>query len=155
MWPFRRQIITTNWSMEDLYKLSCDLHNEGDTMSTEIGDIGELKAQMYFLQKGYEVYTGHVGNTYYDFVAIKSRHIDKPKVLKIEVKSTTVRNKSDSGWTFNIRKSFGDIHFDKTKVDYLCCYIEPLDKLFVVKASEVAQKREYLITDKQLGDVNI
>lgn len=158
MWPFKQTIVTNDWSMEKLLEHSNELtevNDEGDQMSTEIGDVGELKAQMYFLQKGFEVYAGNVGNTYYDFIAINARHVDTPVVYKIEVKSTTTRNKANTGWTFNIRKSFGDVHFDKTKVDYLCCYIEPIDKLFVVKASEVKQKREYLITDKQLGDVHL
>ncbi len=121
-------------------------------MSTAIGHLGELKTQEYFTRKGFEVYVGNRDNQYYDIIAINARDHKVPIVHKIEVKTTRTRNKNDTGWTFNIRKSYGDLHFDNTKVDYLCLYILPLDKLFVVKASEVLTKREYLILDKELGD---
>lgn len=121
-------------------------------MSTETGALGELKAQMYFARKGFEIYTGVAGSTYYDFLAVTARGVKIPKVLKVEVKSTRCRNKSNTGWIFNIRKSHGDLHFDKNKVDYLCLYIVPLDRLFVVNSKEVKQRRECLILDKDLGD---
>lgn len=122
-------------------------------MSTEVGNVGELVAQTAFAKKGFEIYPGGVGNTYYDFIAIKARIKGAPIVNKVEVKTSRVRNKNDSGWIFNIRKSYGDKHFDNKKVDYLCCYIEPLDRMFIIKASQVTQKREFLVTDEHLGDL--
>lgn len=111
----------------------------------DLGNVGELVAQTYFVKMGYEVYIGQ-GGTYYDFIAVKAKgHI--PEIVRVEVKSTQIRNKSDSGWIFNIRKSHGDLHFDNTKVDVLCCYIGPLDALHVIDAKDVTQKREYLILD--------
>lgn len=116
----------------------------------KLGEIGELKAQLHFAKLGYEIYTGSTGNLYYDFVAVKARKKNKPEVLTVEVKSTTTRNKSDTGWTFNIRKSYGDLPFDKTKLDYMAFYIDPIDELVVVEADAIDQVREYLIYDTDL-----
>jgi hypothetical protein len=109
-----------------------------------LGDEGEAVAKLAFVRLGWEIYIGS-GNSFYDFLAHKDN-----KVRRIEVKATTVRNKSDTGWVFDIRRSYDNIPFDKNTLDYLCCFIGPLSQLIIVDAKTVKQKREFLILDKDV-----
>jgi len=118
--------------------------------SSLLGNLGELKSQEYFLRLGYEIYTGAVGNHFYDFIAVKARSKVKPVVTTVEVKATTQRNPADTGWVFDIRRSHKYLAFDKTKVDVLCCSIAPLDKVVVLKAQDVKNTRQIVIKDVDL-----
>lgn len=112
--------------------------------SNLIGSLGESRAQTEFIKRGYEVYIG-TSNAYYDFVANKDG-----KLLRVEVKATTRRNKSNTGWIFDIRRSFGDLPFDNTKIDRLCLYIQPLDILLIRDSKKVTQKTEFLVLDDDI-----
>lgn len=109
--------------------------------SNLIGALGESKAQSEFIKRGFEVYIG-TSNSYYDFLANKDS-----KILRVEVKSTARRNKSNTGWIFDIRRSFGNLPFDNTKIDRLCLFIQPLDILIIKNAKDVKQKTEFLVLD--------
>jgi len=109
--------------------------------SNLIGALGESRAQIEFMKRGHEVYTGG-SNTYYDFLANK-----QGVITRVEVKSTTRRNKTNTGWIFDIRRSFGDLPFDSSKIDKLCLYIQPLDILLIKDSKKITQKTEYLVLD--------
>lgn len=114
----------------------------------KIGNLGELASQLEFAKMGYEVYTPAIDNTTFDFLVHKDGVIGR-----VEVKTTSTRSKTNSGWsvqlksvrpnrTENIIKTF-----DNTKVDYLCVYIQPLDKVIILLAREIDNKTSLVIKD--------
>lgn len=116
---------------------SCAKHFNGIIMIKK-GSVGEIAAQLEFLKRGYEVYSPATDNTTFDFI------VQKDGVLEtVEVKTTTVRTPNLTGWTVQLKstrpnRSGNTIKmFDNTKMDYLCVYLEPIDKVIIMRASSI------------------
>jgi len=115
-------------------------------MSTQLGTIGETVVKLEFLRKGFEVYTGD-DNTYLDFIV---RDIKKGRLSKVEVKTTTRRNKNNTGWIVDIRRSYGDLPFEKENLDILAVYLEPIDRVKIFDANKIELKSMMTILDTEL-----
>lgn len=100
---------------------------------TQLGNIGEAVVKLYFLKRGYEVYTGD-DNTYFDFIV---HNPSTGHTKSVEVKTTRRRTKNDKAWMVDIRRSYGNLPFDGSKVDLLAVYIQPVDEVRIFKGSEV------------------
>jgi hypothetical protein len=71
------------------------------------------------------------------------------KVQRVEVKTTRRRNKNDSAWIVDIRRSYGDLDFDPTLVDLLVVFIEPINKIEIFKSGDVKSKTQITIPDTE------
>ncbi len=103
-------------------------------MSTQLGTIGEATVKLYFLKRGFEVYTGD-DNTSCDFLTLNPA---TGIMKRVEVKTTRRRNKNDSAWVVDIRKSYGDTPFNPSMVDLLAVYIEPVDEIRIFKSEDIS-----------------
>lgn len=112
-------------------------------MSTQLGTVGETTVKLYFLKRGHEVYTGD-DNTSCDFIALNP---SKGVTKRVEVKTTRRRNKGDTAWIVDIRRSYGDLPFDPSLVDLLAVYIEPVDEIRIFDAKDITQKTSLTLTD--------
>ena len=112
------------------------------------GNLGELAAQLEFAKMGYEIYSPAVDNTTFDFLLHRDGLIES-----VEVKTTSTRNLRDTGWVVQLKsvrsnKTQNNIrNFDNTKMDYLVVYIQPMDKIFIFKFSEISNKTTITIFD--------
>lgn len=106
------------------------------------GSIGEIATQLEFMKMGYEVYSPATDNARYDFIAHKDG-----KLYKVEVKSTS--RKVRDVWKVQLKKVHSNrssnriANFDNTLVDFLSVYIEPLEKVIILKAKDVTSKTEF------------
>ena len=69
----------------------------GGSNNFKIGLVSELKAQMYYANKWYEIFTPIMSQGHADFVALKGK-----EVLKIQVKKAT-ENPANSGVYLQVR----------------------------------------------------
>ena len=87
---------------------------------------------------GYEVYSSVSDCSTFDFIVSKDGEL-----FKVEVKSTnTVR---EGRYTITLKSTRSNktqnkiYNFDRTKTDFLAIYLEPEDKVVIMKSSEVTQ----------------
>jgi hypothetical protein len=116
------------------------------------GSLGEIATMKHFLAAGFEVYTAITDSSTYDMVIAKGGTLSR-----VEVKSTRCRNKANTGWIAQIRSIRSNkttnrkIHFDKSKIDILAIYIEPLDRIVTIEARNISQRAAITLMDSGLS----
>ena len=120
----------------------------------ELGSAGKAKAILYFITKGYDVFTEFEGKSPFDFI------IHKDGILKrVEVKTTKTRAKAkyNTGWVFQIKRvrpnrTKAKIYkFDKKQCDILAFYIQPIDKLIIKETDSISSTCAHTIFDKEIS----
>ena len=111
------------------------------------GKIGELKAELYFIENDYEVYKPTNDNAEYDMLINKNGIISR-----VSVKYTA--NQAPSGnWKVALssvsRRNNSEViikRFDNTLVDLVVVYIAPEDRIVLVSADNIIAEREMTIS---------
>lgn len=117
--------------------------------NNQLGTVGLLVAQQWFVEQGYSVFTEIDGKAPFDFVIYSNG-----KLLRVEVKSTE-RLKGNS-YTVNLRStrwnrtSLVSKVFDSTKSDLCCVYVAPIKKLFIRPSSVLEGRTSWNINPKDL-----
>lgn len=112
------------------------------------GALGELAAMKHFLSEGYEIYSAVTDSSTFDMLLVKDN-----TVLKVEVKTTSTRNRSDTGWEVQLKSVRSNrttnriVNFESTKTDLLVVYVTTLDKLYVFNSKDIMQKTAMVIND--------
>ncbi len=115
------------------------------------GILGESRVIVELIKQDYDVFTQFSGKSPFDIVAYKD-----DVLYRVEVKSSACRSRSDTGWEVQLKRirpnrSGNTIHkFDNSSCDILAIYIEPIDKVLLLNASEISNKSMLTILDKSL-----
>ena len=106
-----------------------------------IGTLGEAKALTWFVENDYVVFTQFDGKAPFDLVAYKD-----DKLYRVSVKSTSSKDSSSSSWIVELKstrhnrtKAVRNL-FDNSSCDFLAVYIQPEDRLVILKASDIKAK---------------
>lgn len=116
------------------------------------GALGELAAMKHFLGLGHEVYAAVTDSSTYDLILAKDG-----KTLRVEVKTTSARNKAGTGWVVQVKSVRSNktrnkiIQFDREKVDVLAVYIAPLDRIFAIASKNITQTTAITILDWEVN----
>ena len=112
------------------------------------GNIGLIASCLEFNRQGYNVFTPLTENAPFDIV------VELNGILKrVEVKSSTRRNKANTGWLVHIKqvrpnKNKNIINkFDNTKTDLLSVYIIPTNKVYIFESKDIKVKTELVVYD--------
>lgn len=99
--------------------------------TSQVGRIGESAIVAYLVKNGYEVYHPLFGNTSCDLVVIKDSLL-----YRVECKASNVMK--GSACEVGLRQTRLEINkkFDASKSDLIACYLEPLDKVVILKSSD-------------------
>ena len=101
-----------------------------------LGNIGEAKAKLYFVEQGYEVYTPDTVNPTVDMIIMKNG-----KIHTVQVKSTS--RSVVKLETCYMRKSENiSKNFDATLFDILFVYHQPSDTFKILNAKEFHDKTQ-------------
>ena len=110
------------------------------------GKIGELKAELFFIENDYEVYKPTNDNAQYDMLVNKDSVISR-----VSIKYTSMKAASGN-WKVALssvsRRNNGEVvikRFDKTSVDIVAVYIAPEDRVVLIDANTISAEREMTI----------
>lgn len=115
---------------------------------TWVSSLGESRVVSELIRQGYEVFTQLSGKSSIDLIAYKENILSR-----VQVKATSTRTKANTGWSVQIkqvrpnRKSNKIKKFDSTTCDILAIYIQPLDKVVLMKSSEIKVTSALTILD--------
>jgi len=118
---------------------------------TDVSLLGEAKAITCFIENGYDVFTQFSGKSSFDFVAYKN-----DKLYRVEVKTTTRRSRADTGWEVQLKRvrpnrTGNNIAiFDNASCDFLCIYIQPIDKIYIIESCNVKATSALTLLDSDL-----
>ena len=117
--------------------------------ATQIGTVGETAVKLHFLKMGYEVFIGD-DNTSCDMIVLNTK---TNEMKRVEVKTTRIRTRADTGWTVGIRKKKRGSHgipFDNSKVELLVIYVEPVDKIIIFDSKDIKTTCNFIVRDSML-----
>lgn len=116
--------------------------------------LAEVKATAELINLGFDVFTQVSGKSPFDLVAYENG-----RLLKVEVKSGSRRNKKNNGWIVQIKRNkysgqIGNysVPFSTDVCDILAVYIVPLNKVLIIRSEDVTSVNELIIYDEQLEE---
>lgn len=117
----------------------------------DIGSLGKAKVVTRLIELGYDVFLEFDGKSPFDLVIHKNDVLER-----VEVKYTGTRNKANTGWKVQLKKVRPNrtrnkiINFDKTKLEKLVVFIEPLNLVVLFESKDINVTCELCILDKDL-----
>ena len=113
-----------------------------------LGALGKSRTVSEFLRLGYDVFQEYDGKSPFDLAVYRDNAFSR-----VECKSTATRTRHDTGWLVELKRVRANTksniikNFDNTSCEFLSIYIEPIDRVIIIPASEITNKSQIAIRD--------